>query len=432
MAPILLCTHATPSADTFIEIISTQCLDITHCRTIWKIIWSCFGTIFAMTWIAIHCNVPDPRTSALRVTLHRVAITAFALLVPEFIVWWAVRQWLMAWGYIDENNKMAKAEKENEAVEENEKNVPTKETLDNSGSSGRKFVPYVNPITAYNFFPAWTMTHGFFAFMGGFYYVEGEVPIPPDDMAELVKSGSFKLPDRAEIDDKSKRDAFSKAVAISQTMWFVTQCIARAIQDLPLTELETLTLVYAAVNVSMYYFWWSKPLSVGRPVRVQRVVTQPDISRISPRTPCRRGTIDTVTEKVAFLRFVKAAVGVQGHSQQSQAANTIALSFAMLFGAVHCTAWSSTFPSPTEKLLWRISSVTLIATPAICIVFIMARQVFDQDGKTTKWFSRLSMIGIPVNYVARFTLLVLACTTLRSPSPTELETIDWLLFLPHL
>ena len=46
------------------------------------------------------------------------------------------------------------------------------------------------------------------------------------------------------------------------------QCIAHAIEHLPVTHLEIVTLAYAAMNFMIYIFWWNKPLNVNQPVRV--------------------------------------------------------------------------------------------------------------------------------------------------------------------
>jgi hypothetical protein len=69
-----------------------------------------------------------------------------------------------------------------------------------------------------------------------------------------------------EIQDRSKGDELAKAFVIVQTTWFVVQCIARGVQRLTVTELEIVTLAYAALNGVMYFFWWDKPLDVQCPV----------------------------------------------------------------------------------------------------------------------------------------------------------------------
>ena len=75
-----------------------HCTDLTHCRTIWNIIWSCLGTIFSCTSVAVHPNIPCPknRNSVISFTRDRLPLFICALLVPEFVLAWAIRQFLRA------------------------------------------------------------------------------------------------------------------------------------------------------------------------------------------------------------------------------------------------------------------------------------------------------------------------------------------------
>ena len=71
-----------------------------------------------------------------------------------------------------------------------------------------------------------------------------------------------------EIWDKSKGDTLAKAIVALQTTWFLAQIIGRAMQRLTITELEVITLAYAAFNAVMYAFWWNKPLDVQCPLLI--------------------------------------------------------------------------------------------------------------------------------------------------------------------
>ena len=48
------------------------------------------------------------------------------------------------------------------------------------------------------------------------------------------------------------------------------QCIGRAVEHLPVTHLEIVTLAYVATSFVIFIFWWNKPLDIHRPVRVFR------------------------------------------------------------------------------------------------------------------------------------------------------------------
>lgn len=65
-------------------------------RTLWSIASSCALTIFACIYNAIHPNIPGPKDSHLRILRRRLGIAAMALIAPELIVAWAMRQWLSA------------------------------------------------------------------------------------------------------------------------------------------------------------------------------------------------------------------------------------------------------------------------------------------------------------------------------------------------
>ena len=96
---------------------ANHCTDLDHCRTLLSIVWSCFATIFACTWASIHPNVPCPKkreadswiqkciwNPLLSFAEHRLPLFICALFVPEYVLAWAIRQFLRA-RYIAKENK---------------------------------------------------------------------------------------------------------------------------------------------------------------------------------------------------------------------------------------------------------------------------------------------------------------------------------------
>ena len=83
-----------------------------HCsdrRTIWNIVWSCLVILFSCSWVAVHPNIPCPKkreesgwiqiwitNPLLSLAEHRLLLVVCALLMPEFILMWAIRQFLSA------------------------------------------------------------------------------------------------------------------------------------------------------------------------------------------------------------------------------------------------------------------------------------------------------------------------------------------------
>lgn len=65
-------------------------------RTLWTIVSSSVLTLFACIYTAIHPNIPSPKDSPNHILRRRLGIMIMALIAPELIVTWAMRQWLSA------------------------------------------------------------------------------------------------------------------------------------------------------------------------------------------------------------------------------------------------------------------------------------------------------------------------------------------------
>ena len=202
-------------------------------RTIWNIIFSCFSTLFACAWIAVHPNIPAPGDSPWKILRRRLMIMTFVLLAPEMVIIWAARQ------HRDANILARKFQVE-----------------------GR---------------PGWTKTHAFFLIMGGFTLHEAKGrPIRVlkwKDLETLATAGRVNWPNitKEEIKDRSKGDYLSKGIVVLQSTWFIVQFFARAASKLTITELEVVTLAFSTLIGIIYYLWWDKPLDVRCSVPVYLV-----------------------------------------------------------------------------------------------------------------------------------------------------------------
>jgi hypothetical protein len=133
------------------------------------------------------------------------------------------------------------------------------------------------------------------------YDVHGPLPAPPyrwDDwriIRQVIRrelKALLRNVTRDEITDRSKCDALSKAIVLVQTTWFTFQCVARAVQGLAVTELEIVTLAYAALNGVMCFFWWKKPLDVQCPIVIELSGTE--LVREIPFEPSDSGSSTTL------------------------------------------------------------------------------------------------------------------------------------------
>ncbi|KAK0476270.1 hypothetical protein EDD18DRAFT_168649 [Armillaria luteobubalina] len=218
-------------------------------RTELSIIWSCLATIFASTWLAVHPNVPGFNLTkegsiwgifdrpTIMCSLERLKLMLIAILAPEFMVGWAIRQFLVA------RKVRAYSSKDHELK----------------------------------------LVHGFFVSMGGFYYGKEKRIVTLTDVPKVLEL--LAKVRAVDIKDKSKGDALSKIILILQLSWFVVQCCARVILKLPITLLEISTLAFAVQSVVSYIAWWEKPVDVRYHIRLEEhssMDTDQDASDVSP------------------------------------------------------------------------------------------------------------------------------------------------------
>ena len=282
-------------------------------------------------------------------------------------------------------------------------------------------------------------------------------PLQAENLVDCDGYESFIMPTKAEIEDKGKSDWLAKTLVLLQTSWFIMQCIARAHEHLPVTHLEIVTLAYAAMNFVIYGFWWNKPLNVNRPVRVFRK-SDPNTTTGDDQ-PHRSGpmewklTLKTIGEslKALYLLIVTGEGNEVYLSDEDRVpmfwadnrsseyvliANGIVLGVGVCFGAIHCIAWHFSFPTPTELLMWRISSVAITAVPVYIPLMMGLGGVlgglmdFDKAGATFLYFGPL--FGGILYIIAQAVTLVLAFTSLKDLPPGAYETVHWTTFIPHV
>jgi len=407
-------------------------------RSLWDIIRSCAFTVLLCTWTSVHPNIPSPDERWPRLAFRHVGLMLATLIVPEAIIAWAIRQRLAA----TELAEKYKGE-------------------------------------------GWTTTHGFFAIMGGFMEYEGNRPIRvlfPGQLESysLTGNGDFPRISMAEIEDKSKGDAISKGLVIFQTGWFVTECIVRKIQGLPITELELATVAFAALNFVIYLLWWDKPLNVQRGVRVykKRPTEEPmedgyveattgfwvalrDLFWGLPVTICRGPSIDVdEIDQLSWLgrvllwpicRTLTILNGLDRMSENSKRVGTfypcqwvrmslrggfIVSSIASTFGAIHCIGWSFTFPSSAEQTLWRVASVYIFGVPIMFSPLQFGLSKLSDDDKYSYLIGPIMVFivfsQILLYILCRFALLVVTILCLRSPPSAAYQVVLWTSFIPHV
>lgn len=127
--------------------------------------------------------------------------------------------------------------------------------------------------------------------------------------------------------------------------------------------------------------------------------------------------------------------GMECDSPADYLATHAAMIIAMAFGAFHCVAWSFTFPSPTERLLWRVSSLIITCAPAVQLAATIAAQllIFSKWRDLVFWlYYRFSILTIVPYITCRFMLLVLPFTALRSAPFDVYVKVAWPDYFVHV
>ncbi|KAJ7496503.1 hypothetical protein FB451DRAFT_1207927 [Mycena latifolia] len=393
--------------------VGATCGGLHPCRQLFDIICGCLATIFASTWISVHLNVPSPGHSWLRLTFKRLGMMVVAAVAPEVIVYFAARQWFVAREFSKEYGV--------------------------------------------------SKTHGFFFSMGGFVSRVGNHPITTihqlqDPLFGAEYLAAIRTTDVEDIMDKSKGDAFSKGIAFLQALWFIIQCIARAVQRLPVTQLEIATLAFAVVNVFTWLLWWNKPLDVTRPILIGPTEEQFAEKYLGSTYSVSTRTLAPVHTQAFNSLLVGPVSGdypaynpndatavptFWSSSDPNPYAMWIEAGVGMVFGAIHCTSWNVNFPSSQEQSLWRWGSALIATLPAMIGCSILTDTTLEHlfsdswnDRSAVRFMEALLSgpfvaIGLPMYIICRVMLLILPLITLRGLPPTSFLDIDWTAFIPH-
>lgn len=121
------------------------------------------------------------------------------------------------------------------------------------------------------------------------------------------------------------------------------------------------------------------------------------------------------------------------------------------FGAIHCFAWDLEFPTRAEQILWRLASLGVVTACTVIMTGILVYKTVgdrwrgkghpeehcDENGRPKSspfdvLFHLVSNLGILSYPSARFSLVILAVTSLRQLPPSAFGTVQWAELISHL
>ncbi|KAJ6565615.1 hypothetical protein DFH09DRAFT_1157669 [Mycena vulgaris] len=368
-----------------------SCDDINNCRRLFDIIWGCLTTIFACTWISVHPNVPPPDQSRPALLWRRLRMMFIVVIAPELMVGFAARQLFVAWRLSNEFNL--------------------------------------------------SFTHGFFFSMGGFVSQIGH-PITTfrlvnDPLLGPEYLSAIRKVKVADIMDKSKGDALSKGVALTQGLWFITQCLARVHQHLPVTELEVATLAFAVVNVFIWVIWWKKPLDVEQPVQIGPVEEEPEPGSMTQHLGSWGRCVGVATGYYSDYNPMVSTSVPSFWAMEWTVDDGTRRAFAMecfvgsIFGTIHCAAWHTDFPSTDEMLMWRVCSLMVTVIPMLLAGLLILGMTLEND-MIQKIFGAIFAAVAPIYIIIRLFLIILPFITLHKLPPGAFADVNWSVYVPHL
>jgi hypothetical protein len=434
------------------------------------IIWSCVLTISLCTWSVLCLNVP-PKGEAYHQTLRRKITWALGSVAgPEVTFQLALGQWTSARHSVREFHSLGHRD--------------------------------------------WTMAHAFFADMGGIMLHTKDFPPFPINAVQLyflVSRELIPLPqiDKQTISDKNKAEPLVRVITLVQICWFTLNCIGRTVQHLAMTTLELTTLAMIVCSLGTLFCWLHKPMDVEVPIPLHVDITMAEIliragdqaNKRYDETPLdflnrerrwswydywKRGVVVVRQTGLIFVPRKRPLDHIVNDNfpEPSPRAMLVLLFIHMAYAGIHMCGWNFHFPSPTERLLWRISScitivmilfvwleVTIVeripffkeevrrrsnfakcstkrskSGPCSCLSSTqspgpiknrISRRLTDTGKKARRWgmsFRTAYQIALPFTaYVlARVYLLAEDMATLRSLPSSAFATVSWIAFLPHL
>ncbi|KAK3898974.1 squalene epoxidase-domain-containing protein [Staphylotrichum tortipilum] len=221
----------------------------------------------------------------------------------------------------------------------------------------------------------WTRIHAFYANAGGFVLQTPDFPAFPINATSIHYLCSRKRIDvpqisRDDIWDRSNADHFAKGFAFIQAGWTLLQIVARRSQQLTVAPIEVFPAAFVLPSLVTAYFWASKPQNVAEPTVIRVRWTIADLL-LSAGDAARDPYVDTP------LDFVEKPVW-DGWRRRPSLLHYGGLNTRPLpripndysppppTGTEATIVWVvSVAHAGPHKMLWRASSLTLLAVMAI-------------------------------------------------------------------
>lgn len=417
-------------------------VDQPNTRGTLDIVWTSVFTIFICTFTLLCLNLPAANDTAWQMTARRLFWMSLAIAGPEFVLTAACGQ------------------------------------LGTAQESIKAFTELG--------YPQWTIRHGFFADMGGFLFVPRDstaFPVTSKHLHWLVSRRYLSYPDVSpqEIWDKSKQDTVAKLISCFQIGYLMVQTLGRAGQRLAITTLELSALAIVVCSIMTNICWLRKPAGVLTPIRLHSELSMEEILKDAgvADLPWKQTPLDFVDDlgpswALNVQPFMGMPVGPHERPMPRfgndrlpnlNGRHETLLCFATLvYAAIHLAGWNFEFPTRTERILWRASSLFIFVNTAVFWLCETAA-AWHRKGRWQRFFYRVldperldevesarlqklanqepkqlplawefwTITPLAITYAAaRGYQIIEAFMGLRSLEPSAYLNVEWSNYIPHI
>ena len=275
--------------------------------------------------------------------------------------------------------------------------------------------------------------------------------------------------------DRAKSSSLAKFILVVQVAKFCINCLSRLVQHLPLTLIEVSTAAHAFCTLLTYIVWFSKPMNVAVPtiLRGEEAEEVYALLKCSPEeydealamynealamTMAEKGKKTGDSEGTQPSAKIALAVKAMRTTTQqpppeprfrttddsmmvpenfSKKSLLVAAICPILFGPIHFLAWYDTFPTPTERLLWYVSSgvVTCSGLVGVCLLFfvMMLRSLSGSKRGRDDLANVITVVVIPaIHLLPSGFLIVESFLQLTRLDPPSYQVASWAKYWPRI
>jgi hypothetical protein len=340
------------------------------------IIWTCLVTIFACSWTVTHPSFSG--TDRWKLRDSKIWSCVIAVLAPEFLAFTSFEDHYFIRHHTKAIQKMNKG--------------------------------------------PWEISQSFFIGMGGvqlkFKDCKETLGMDSDGdfldiraLSNLRRALQLKLIDlnavpAEDVRLRAKTNYIVKTFVCLQATWLVAQVIGRAMDHLPITTLEVVAVAYVVCALITYFCWWHKPQDAEVHITVD----------------CRKITKDEFHRQIDYIH-------IDGKKHSWHVLALLAF-IAMIFGAVHCTAWNFIFATYAESMIWKVASIFCTVVPA---TLLLGSQHVIIPSFEESWIASWSPLLIFMLYVLfRLYLMVEPFIAFSSVPVGIFYEVNWTSWIPHI